>query len=88
MTDDGASLVLDGNAAAGLFQEIFAIEITAAQVRCATCGSIGAIGSQRLYGAPMGAVMRCSHCDGIVMRAVYTPQGRWLEMVGARCLRF
>jgi hypothetical protein len=36
----------------------------------------------------MGAVLRCTHCDGIVMRAVHTSHGRWLEMTGARYLRF
>jgi Family of unknown function (DUF6510) len=35
------------------------------------------------YAAPMGAVLRCSHCDGILMRVVHTPHGRWLEMKGA-----
>jgi Family of unknown function (DUF6510) len=88
MTDDGSNLVLDGNAAAGLLQEIFALEITTAQVRCETCGSTGAIGSTRLYAAPMGAVLRCTHCDGVLLRAVHTCQGRWLELAGARCLRF
>jgi hypothetical protein len=88
MTENGSDLVLDGNAAAGLLQEIFALEITRAQAQCDACGSTGAVGSLRLYAAPMGAVLRCTHCDGILMRAVHTPHGRWLEMTGARCLRF
>ena len=88
MTENGSDLVLDGNAAAGLLQEIFVLEITTAQIQCAACDSAAAIGSLRLYAAPMGAVLRCTHCDGIVMRAVHTPRGRWLEMTGARCLRF
>ena len=88
MTEKGSDLVLDGNAAAGLLQEFFVLEITTAQIQCETCGSTGAVGSLRLYGAPMGAVLRCTHCDGILMRAVHTPHGRWLDMSGARCLRF
>ncbi len=88
MTENGSDLVLDGNAAAGLLQEIFIVEITAAQIQCESCGSTGALGSMRAYAAPMGAVLRCTHCDGILMRAVHTPHGRWLEMRGARCLRF
>jgi hypothetical protein len=88
MTQDGSNLVLDGNAAAGLLQEIFALEITTAQVQCGTCGSTGAIGSLRLYAAPMGAVLRCTHCENILIRAVHTSRGRWLEMAGAHCLRF
>jgi hypothetical protein len=88
MTEDGSDLVLDGNAAAGLLQEIFVPDITTAQIRCVACGSTGAVGSLRLYAAPMGAVLRCTHCDGTLMRAVHTPHGRWLEMSGARYLRF
>jgi hypothetical protein len=88
MTENGLDLVLDGNAAAGLLQEIFVLEITTAQIQCVACGSTGAVGSLRLYAAPMGAVLRCTHCDGIIMRAVHTAHGRWLEMTGARCLRF
>lgn len=88
MTDDGSALVLDGNAAAGLLQEIFVRDITTAQIQCAACGSTGAVGSLRLYAAPMGAVLRCTHCDGTVLRAVHTPHARWLEMTGAGYLRF
>ena len=88
MTENGSDLVLDGNAAAGLLQEIFVLEITKAQIQCNACGSTAAVGSLRLYAAPMGAVLSCIRCDGILMRAVHTPHGRWLEMRGARCLRF
>jgi hypothetical protein len=88
MTENGSHLALDGNAAAGLLQEIFALEITAAQIQCAACDSAGAVGSLRLYAAPMGAVLRCTHCDSVLMRAVHTPHGRWLEMTGAHYLRF
>jgi ferredoxin-NADP reductase len=88
MTENGSDLVLDGNAAAGLLQEIFVLEITTAQIQCEACGSTTAVGSLRLYAAPMGAVLSCIRCDGILMRAVRTPHGRWLEMTGARYLRF
>ena len=80
--------VLDANAAAGLLQEIFVLDATTAQIECAGCGSTATVGALRLYTAPMGAVVRCSRCDGIVMRAVHTPHGHWLDMTGARCMRF
>ena len=88
MTENDSALGLDGNAAAGLLQEIFVFEITAAQIQCEACGSTGAIGSMRLYAAPMGAVLRCSHCGTLLMSAVHTPYGHWLQMTGAHCLRF
>jgi hypothetical protein len=88
MAENGLNLILDGNAAAGLLQEIFVPDITTAQIRCNACGSIDAVGSLHLYAAPMGAVLSCTRCDGILMRAVHTPHGRWLEMTGARYVRF
>ena len=88
MTENDSDLILDGNAAAGLLQEIFAVEITTAQIQCHACDSVQAVGSLRLYAAPMGAVLRCPNCDARLMTAVRTPHGHWLEMTGARCLRF
>jgi hypothetical protein len=88
VTDDGSQLFLDGNAAASALQEIFVLDVTSAQVRCGTCDSTGAVGSMRLYAAAMGAVLRCVHCDAILVRVVHTPHGSWLEMTGARYLRF
>jgi hypothetical protein len=88
MIENGLDLILDGNAAAGLLQDIFVPEITTAQIQCAACSFAAAVGDLRLYAAPMGAVLRCTHCDGILMRAVYTPGSCWLEMAGARYLRF
>jgi DNA-directed RNA polymerase subunit RPC12/RpoP len=88
MTEKDSDLVLDGNAAAGFLQEIFALEITTAQIQCGTCDSVGAVGSLRLYATPMGDVLRCPNCDARLMTAVRTPHGRWLEMTGARRLRF
>jgi hypothetical protein len=88
MADNIADLVLDGNAAAGRLHEIFAADITIARIQCEACGTIRPVGSLRLYAAPMGAVLRCTHCDSVLMRTVNTPHGRWLEMSGTRCLRF
>jgi Family of unknown function (DUF6510) len=88
MTQGSSAHVLDGNAVAGLLQEIFVAEVTAAQIRCKACSTERTVGSLHLYAAPMGAVLRCVDCDGILMRVVDTPHGRWLEMVGARYLRF
>ena len=87
MTENCSDLVLDGNSAAGLLQEIFVLDITIAQIQCEACGSTGAVGALRLYAPPMGAVLRCPHCDSVLMKAVHTPHGRWFEMTGARYLR-
>ncbi len=87
MTENMSDLMLDGNAAGGLLQEIFVPEITTAQIECEACGYRAEVGTLQLYAAEMGAVLRCTHCGGIVMRVVHTVHGRWLEMKGARYLK-
>jgi hypothetical protein len=88
MTDQ--ALRLDGNAAAGLFQEVFTHELTDARGACAGCGAVGAMGAQHLYMTPRspGAVLRCSACERVLMVLVHAGgrfriglQGLvWLEM--------
>jgi hypothetical protein len=41
MTHADSDPALDANAAAGLLQEIFVIDVTTAQVECAPCGATG-----------------------------------------------
>jgi hypothetical protein len=52
MTDDVSDLVLEGNSAVTLLQELFACDITA---QCEACGSIQGVGSLRRHGAPIGS---------------------------------
>lgn len=80
---DGA---LDGNAAGGRLRELFALDVTAAKIICDRCGAIAAVGAVRSYGGAMGAVLRCAHCDTVVLRLTHTPAGRWFDMRGARRL--
>jgi len=86
VTDD--DLVLDGNAAAGLLHEIFVSNPTVAHAECRACGCVSAVGSLRAYAAPMGFILRCASCSNLVMSVASTPHGRWLEMSGARSVRF
>ena len=86
MTNDDLGFVLEGNAAAGALREV-AADVTTAEIQCDTCGASGAVGSLRYYAAPMGVVLRCTNCTAILLRAVRTPHGRWLEMRGAHCMR-
>ena len=88
MADNISDLMLEGNAAARFLQHIFVADITLAKIRCAACDCTNGIGSLPLYAAPMGAVMKCADCENVLMRAVETPHGLWLEMTGARHLKF
>lgn len=70
---DETQLRLDGNAAAGIFQELFVHEMTVARGACASCGSIAQMGAQELYLFPLspGAVLRCNRCHGVLMVVVH-----------------
>ena len=86
-------LRLDGNAAAGMLQDVFVQEVTNARGACAQCGAVGEMGAQHLYMTPMspGAVLRCASCGGMLMVIVHAAgrvrlglQGLvWLEMQDA-----
>jgi hypothetical protein len=79
-----AVLALDGNAAAGLMQELFAFDVTTARVTCDGCGTVAEVATARVYGGTMGAIVRCVHCNSVVIRFAKTPAGYFLEMQGAR----
>ena len=82
---DGA-VPLDGNAAGGRLRELFALDMTAAEVICDGCGAVAEIGAVRVYGGAMGAILRCANCDTVMVRLTHTPAGLWLDMRGARRL--
>jgi hypothetical protein len=86
MSIDQSFLPLDGNAVGGLLRELFALDVTAAEIICAGCGVVAAVGAVRDYGGSMGAVLRCAHCDTAVLRLTHTPAGLFLDMQGARRL--
>jgi len=79
------ALTLDGNAAAGVLQEVFAAEMTAAAGTCDGCGAVEALGAVRLY-TGAGIVLRCPHCEDVLLKVV-TDGGRiWIDLRGLRTL--
>jgi ribosomal protein S27E len=77
---------LDGNAMAGLLSEIFPFEMTTARTRCAGCGAMEAVGRQTVYADAPGTVMRCLHCESVLIRIVHGGGRYWLDMRGVACL--
>ena len=78
---------LDGNAAAGLLQQIFAVDVTAARITCAGCASVQPLAALRLYGLPMGNVLRCPQCQATIIRAVAREQTCCVDFRGVAMLR-
>lgn len=81
---------LDGNAAAGVLEEIFTFEMTSAQSTCAGCGRTAPLGALLLYGGEMGTILRCPTCERVELRVARHggQEGRyWIDMRGMTTLR-
>ena len=80
-------LMLDANAAAGILQEIFGVEMTAAPSECANCGNEAEVGTLLAFTHGPGFVLRCAACENVVLRIVETPEAIYLDARGAVYLR-
>ena len=70
---------LDANAVAGMLEDVFGKEMTAADSQCAHCGNRAQVGTFRAYDMTgPGVVLRCSVCTEIVIRLVRRPDGTFL----------
>jgi len=78
-------LMLDGNAAAGLLSDVFAVEMTTAIGICDGCGAVEAVGAVRVFRGA-GIVLRCPHCDAVLMTVVTAESRTWIDLRGLRTL--
>lgn len=79
---------VDGNAAAGLLGEIFSFEMTTVNSQCASCGRMEPVGAELVYADAPGLVMRCVHCESVLIRVVHGDGRYWLDARGVSCLQF
>ncbi len=87
LSDMNHELMLDANAAAGLLQEIFGTDMTAAPTECANCGQEGEIGTLLAFTQAPGVVLRCPSCESVVVRITQTPDAFYIDARGAVYLR-
>jgi hypothetical protein len=73
---------LDGNAAAGILSEVFALEVTGARGRCDGCGNIAALGEARAFVEAPGMVIRCRECESVLVVLVRGDDRYWLAVGG------
>ena len=78
-------LMLDGNAVAGVLQEVFAVEMTTAVGMCGSCGATEQVGATRVFRGA-GIVLRCPHCDNALAKVVKDDGRMWLSFPGIRAL--
>jgi hypothetical protein len=77
---------LDGNAVGGLLAQIFPFEMTSIHALCAGCGATDDAGTLAVYFDAPGTVIRCAHCQNVLIRIVHGPGRYWLDLRGAVCL--
>ena len=58
---------LDGNAIAGMLEDVFGRDMTTASGTCATCGMRSMVGELGVYLRAPGIVVRCRRCDNVLM---------------------
>jgi hypothetical protein len=79
-------LMVDGNAVAGLLQEVFAVEMTSATGMCDACGATEAVGALHVFRGA-GIVMCCPHCDNALVTIVRDETRVWIGFAGLRTLQ-
>jgi len=79
------SLMLDGNAIAGLLQEVFVVEMTSAIGTCDSCGASEPIGAVRVFRGA-GVVLRCPHCGDVLAKIVRREEQACVDLSGFRAL--
>ena len=78
-------LMLDGNAVAGLLQEVFAVEMTTSLGTCGACGACEEMGAAHVFRGA-GVVLRCPHCHNTLMTIVTDEARVWIGFQGMRTL--
>jgi hypothetical protein len=77
--------MLDGNAVAGLLQEVFVPETTTAMVTCGGCGAASPMGTVHVYRGA-GFVLRCPRCENALMTMVRGDERMWVGLQGVRTI--
>ena len=77
---------LDGNAAAGVFGELFGFDVTVARTTCASCRDTQPLAELHAYLQAPGAVLRCASCQAVQARVVRSGDRAWLDLRGVEVL--
>ena len=81
-----ADTMLDGNAVAGLLQDVFAMETTTTVATCAGCGEPAPLGETHVYRGA-GVVLRCPHCENALLTLSRADSRMWISFPGIRTLK-
>jgi Family of unknown function (DUF6510) len=80
-------LVLDGNAVAGMLQQIFGEDMTMTAGTCDHCATVSQMGTLVAFVGGPGVVLRCPACTQVMLRIAQTPRGTFVDARGVRQMR-
>ncbi len=73
---------LDGNAIGGVMLELFGFEMTTVPGSCRNCGAREQMAATDVYLDAPGIVVRCRHCESVLIRIVRGSGRTWLDLSG------
>jgi predicted RNA-binding Zn-ribbon protein involved in translation (DUF1610 family) len=79
------SLMLDGNAVAGLLHDVFGAEMTEATGTCDSCGASAPVGAVHVFRSA-GVVLRCPRCGNVLAKIVTRREDACVDLSGLRML--
>ena len=77
---------LDGNAIAGLLQDVFGQDMTIASGVCAQCGDERPLAECQVYLRAPGVVVRCRTCHGVLAVFVEVREVKCVDLSGLALL--
>jgi hypothetical protein len=77
---------LDGNAIGGVMLELFGVEMTTVPAVCGNCGAHEQMAMTDVYLDAPGIVVRCRHCENVLIRIVRGNGRTWLDLSGLSSL--
>jgi hypothetical protein len=81
-----SDLKLDGNAIGGIMLELFGFEATAMPCVCAGCAAREEVARLDVY-TGAGIVVRCCHCEAVMIRIVQGRGRTWLDLSGTASMQ-
>jgi hypothetical protein len=76
----------DGNSFVGPMSDLFAVDISVAEMTCVGCGRRSRAAQLRVYATGPGTVARCPGCDDPMLRYVRTSTAAVLDLRGTLTL--
>jgi Family of unknown function (DUF6510) len=79
--------LVDGNALAGPLSDLFAVDLTAASVTCASCRKRQPLAALEVYAGGPALIARCRTCKAVMLRVGRVGSDTLLDLRGTVVLR-